>query len=485
MEVRDDEDDNNDDAVIEHHSFCSRPRLLYASIFCWISVCGGRFLALFLEDVGGLSITQIGFTLALQQVLSTAFASIGCSWADALERQNPDLGRAFILGLSVVLGTCCFLFHPLVSSPSVHIILQALYAIATALTSPVLDGITIHHLQNRADYGKERLFGAVSWAVTNLVLSIMLDHFGFAVMYPLALVACAFVLLSLLVYVANQPPNVKNFTALKSVSCKIAASPCAAESDNRVEVTTESEQLWSAEIEPSDSAFSLLTLLRLILVSSPALAFIFCVFCLAVGQVLVDSMIFLLFEDLGSSYTIMGCTVVLTVLFEIPIFQVAPYFLEAYGSSALLLMAGFCYVTRVLFYTFVPNGHILYVLLVEPLHGITYACSQTAYVDFVARNQILPRGYEASAQGLLQLFKGSGSASGLLVGGWVEESAGPRVLYRVAAGVVAVGSVAFAIAMGLESRQCNGHELVPTGDDGNLELSDTHPMAGTGSNSKE
>lgn len=75
-----------------------------------------------------------------------------------------------------------------------------------------------------------------------------------------------------------------------------------------------------------------------------------------------------------------GLTVLLTVSFEIPIFQVAPRLLERFGSGTLLLVASLCYIFRAVGYSCIPVGHIWYVLGLEPLHGVTYACSQVSSV---------------------------------------------------------------------------------------------------------
>ena len=100
-------------------------------------------------------------------------------------------------------------------------------------------------------------------------------------------------------------------------------------------------------------------------------------FCLL--SLVVDNLVFIFFEYLGSSYTVMGLTVLLTVSFEIPIFRLAPRLLERLGSGKLLLVASTCYIVRAVGYSCIPKGHILYVLVLEPLHGITYACSQVSF----------------------------------------------------------------------------------------------------------
>ena len=68
----------------------------------------------------------------------------------------------------------------------------------------------------------------------------------------------------------------------------------------------------------------------------------------------------------------MGWTVVLTVAFEIPLFQIAPLRLKAWGPGILIPMAAVSYVVRVFGYSLIPEGHVAYVLCLEPLHGVTY-----------------------------------------------------------------------------------------------------------------
>ena len=73
---------------------------------------------------------------------------------------------------------------------------------------------------------------------------------------------------------------------------------------------------------------------------------------------MVESLVFLYFEFLGSSYTMMGATVLLTVALEIPLFQIAPKLLQWLGTQRLLLLGASAYVVRVLGYSAIPKGHI-------------------------------------------------------------------------------------------------------------------------------
>lgn len=102
----------------------------------------------------------------------------------------------------------------------------------------------------------------------------------------------------------------------------------------------------------------------------------------------------------------------------------------------LLGVACLAYILRTIGYILVPHMGFT-VLSLDLLHGISYACSQTAGVEFMAR--IIPDSYEASGQGLLLLIRGLGATVGLLCGGMIQDALGGRGLYGFLCGIVTFG----------------------------------------------
>jgi len=166
---------------------------------------GGRFTAPFLKQEIGFDDGQIGFLLACQKGLATVIGPICGIIADNRQKKHKN-GRVEILCAGLCLGSLTTLFHgiayvfPVFSytadAPKMmkqitflwHLSLRLLYSISNVLVLPVLDGLTLAYLEadkhaDRADYGKERLHGAIWWAIANIILGPILDLMGFQAIY--------------------------------------------------------------------------------------------------------------------------------------------------------------------------------------------------------------------------------------------------------------------------------------------------------------
>jgi MFS family permease len=529
--------------------------------------------------------TEIGTILAIQRLVSVFVGSITGIWADRMEQSYPNRGRILCLGCGCSLGTLVFCLHGMhrfgvveaLFFQSVHwfVLLRVAFAAFTSLVFPILDGICLDFLKKNKprrqlqlhpydalpsatctdnedennsrdnesddssstvtdadatdDYGKERLYGAVSWAITNLCLGPILDHYegDFWVFYPLSLLSTLFLWITIVVYMrgnsnrrfGNECGSSSNTGSIrKRDSDVVLADDDMVPNNSDAETETfddepsndfiveSSTAIASGESESKTSKLRYyLSMFAVFTATKYTVAFLICVTALASGQAIVNDLIFLFFEFLGSSYTLMSATVVLTVLFEIPIFHVAPRLLKTFGCNGLLFGASLAYVGRVLGYTIVPKDQPAWVLLLEPLHGVTYACSQTASVSFVATKLVFGSrnnnnnsssdsgdgdnndnarndatgerkdsrssndGTEATGQGFLQFFVGVGSVLGLEFGGFLQDTLGPRTMYRISALVVMMGCTIFvAVAIPLRKRlwlAVARHQAIPQTED--------------------
>jgi len=425
-----------------------RPRILYGSLFAWMSITGGRFLAPFLEHEALCADSMIGIILAFQYGIMGVLSPLLGSLADAQEREHPNFGRAKVLTRGALIGSLCFILHgasrvwpsfPFLKTWGYHLVVHCGHASCFATMFPVLDGMTVDYLKRYSgdskDYGKERMYGAVSWGIANLMLGPLIDMFGFVVYYPCTVVVALYAVITIILFSRSQ-------THAQAQSSSQQADPLSALEGNTNSEEDPNSKAQSTETDASPDC-STLSLVLLVFGTAYGAAFGFCYFILNTGFSVVENMVFLFLEFLGGSNTVCGITVAVTVVFEIPMFHIAPAMLRKYGVGWLLLLACAAFWIRVMGYTMIPEGQPWWILLLEWLHGFTYAGAQSSAVEFVT--QQMPPGLEASGQGIVNFVRGMASIIGLYAGGALQDAFGPRVMYRVFVAAVTVGMTLLAV----------------------------------------
>lgn len=288
------------------------------------------------------------------------------------------------------------------------------------------------------------------FSLANSVFGALIDFFGFGILYVTSVIS--FLGCCLVFYFYAKSDHTTAAISLEEIA--------ASETENSEEEETFTDE-DTQTINEKLSFFSLITTLynqprRLLNIS-----YVIALFMLYIGMSVVENLIFLYFEFLGGSNTLCGITVAITVLFELPIFHYAPFILKWTKSPVWMFQAGcIAYVVRVVGYSIIPESHAPWVLILEPLHGVTIGFVLTGSVAFV--DSLMPKGCESSGQGFLSSVTGLGQFFGLCIGGVLEG----RVLYRVLAGIVSFGSLIlhignyFSINLATEeSNSSNGFQL--------------------------
>jgi Na+/melibiose symporter-like transporter len=482
-----------------------KPRHLYLSLFTYYALSGGRFTAPFLEHQLNLHENwMIGSALALQILIGSICSPYFGILADRWDANSKVChGRLLIMFVGLTLSTVAMLLHTVVffaptsniieDAESIstgilvyHLLLRCIFSMGVAATSPVLNGLTLARLERDGmhanDFGKERLYGAISWGVSNSIFGVAIDTWGFGIVYlttVLSFITCSLVfylyaraddatIMEDLViddrkhhankfdgrYTNNDTISVdegKELATFKTDSSgdfeeekKFADEEFNEASDNNIHSSDCLEDNQSSE------QFSFSFLIKT-LCNQPTpllnISYIVALFTLYIGMSVVENLIFLYFEFLGGSNTLCGLTVAVTVLFELPLFHFAPDILRWMKSPVWMFQWGcLAYVVRVIGYSIIPESHASWVLILEPLHGVTIGFVLTGSVAFV--DSLMPKGYESSGQGFLSSVMGLGQFVGLCIGGILEG----RVLYRVLAGIVSFGSFVLAFGHRLSAR---------------------------------
>eukprot|EP00581_Thalassiosira_minuscula_P012110 CAMPEP_0183712744 /NCGR_PEP_ID=MMETSP0737-20130205/7809_1 /TAXON_ID=385413 /ORGANISM="Thalassiosira miniscula, Strain CCMP1093" /LENGTH=445 /DNA_ID=CAMNT_0025941423 /DNA_START=563 /DNA_END=1900 /DNA_ORIENTATION=+ len=382
-----------------------------------------------------------------------SLAGWGGSLADSQERASPSWGsgRLKVLALALALGSVAFLGHgmpefagdifPMNDTVVLmwHISMRCIYAVSLGIVAPCLDGITLAHLDciegsSTTEFGKERMYGAFFWGLGSLAAGIGIDHYGYDFLYAMLVVSLLASYVAMGVYLWGLGRDTTGaFTSLDDVN-----------GNNSIHIRFEYQHEEPKSNSESEGVIPNVELFQMLFKTAYGQAIIFLVFTISMGVSVVDNLAFIFFDVLGASNTMDGWTVVFTVIFEIPVFYVAPIILERYGPGRLLVAAGIAYIIRVVGYTLVPEGDMYIILMLETLHGLTYAGSKSGSVEFVSR--LMPEGHEASGQGILVFITYFGVVAGLIMAGWMQETLGARFMFRVMAAIVSVGVIVYALA---------------------------------------
>ncbi|KPA76610.1 hypothetical protein ABB37_07473 [Leptomonas pyrrhocoris] len=171
--------------------------------------------------------------------------------------------------------------------------------------------------------------------------------------------------------------------------------------------------------------------------------FIFAVTMMGTGYSFITNFLFLFLKDLGGSKFLMGLTIVLTVSTEIPLFQMSERLHQMFTERHMMTIAMSVWTFRVVCYSLLRNPW--WVLLIEPLHGVTFSFMWLPSVHLVAR--AFPPKLSSSATGVLFTFmSGVGPVVGNLVAGTLYSLVGPRKMFLCAAAAMGL-SLVFYLAM--------------------------------------
>ncbi|XP_071489032.1 major facilitator superfamily domain-containing protein 6-like [Diadema antillarum] len=388
---------NNDEAKMCNGSESSDPSdCMYSDSICsecqperyWITEDGQRMPS---EDIvcssnnrtpgSNAVLVNVSMDVSLDLLPSNRNFSCRCHDTDAsLENQAPpgnssELLSTFFLLLILVLFSRSFM----------------------CTTSPILHSTTMELLhQKHDDFGKQRIWGAFGWGAFSLISGVLIDYYNRKSADRFSHFDPAFYLFL-------------GFMLASAVAASFIVFP------------------------PQTSVKAQCQNIPLLIRKPEILGFLVMVCVLGMGFGVIGTFLFLYLQELHASHTLMGLTLTITCIAEIPFLFLSNRVIRFTGHIGALCFSLFCYMVRFLGYSLITNAWA--VIPFELLHGITYGLSWAACTSYA--NQNAPPGLALTLQAVFtSVHMGFGKGLGTLLGGLVYDRFGGRNLFRSAAFVV-------------------------------------------------
>jgi PPP family 3-phenylpropionic acid transporter len=349
------------------------------------------FLVIYYESLG-LSGYQIGFLAGTMPLIALFSAPFWGGLADATQKHK----RLLLLAMSTSIVLAFVLSN---ASAFLFLIpLVVLLAFFIAPIMPIVDNSVMDRLADHKDqYGKLRLWGAIGWGVAAPVVGWLIEQRD----------------LSWAFY---------GYMILMSAGLLVA---------------------WKLNVSQAGIGSKFWVGLRSLLSNPSWTLFLFTVFVFGIGTSVIHSFLFLYLNNLEASKTLMGLSLMVATISELPILYFSDRLLNRFGATRMIIFSVSFLVLRLFAYSFIRIP--LLVLIIQLLHGPTYSMMWVSGVSYAAKNA--SHGMGATAQGLFSgVLFGLSAAVGAFVGGFLYENIGPVAMFRLIGFFVLMGIVLFLLA---------------------------------------
>ncbi len=346
------------------------------------------YLVLYYGELG-LAGRQIGFLTALPPLITLISAPLLTGIADSTHRHQ------LVLSLSLLFCIFFILAVSMVTSFWQLLPLIVMFAFAIGPVNSLADSATMTMLEGEREmYGRVRLGGSFGWAVASIMAGLVIEQKG---------LHASFYLFSILMFA----------TMLVGLKLKFT----------KVDVS----------VSVRHGIQALLSKPRWVL-------FLAMVFVAGVGLAVVNTYLLFYMGELGSTKTLMGITMVVATISEIPILFFSNRLISRLKVNGLLVFGVAMTGLQLLLLAAVnqPIG----ITIVQLMNGLTFATVWVAGVNYA--NDHAPSGISATAQGLFgSMLMGFGAAAGNFFGGMLIDAFDARVMYFVFGMIVIVSLVIF------------------------------------------
>lgn len=433
------DDDHEEEEAMTTTAALRRQTVLFFKVLYFLNGLSastwGRFGVIFYNQVCGLRATQIGWLQAVAPLVSTLCMPLWGVVADAWST------RKHVYLFTKACNTASLLSLAVVPAHNFGTVMAAVVGMAAFRSSGVLDAAVLDVLgtAHQGKYGSIRLYTALSWGLGAVLMGYITDRYGFVWNFCLYGGMMVGMMLLIALYLPARSHKEQALYEQRQQGNHPAEEPVLLLPEQGGEESPLSTDAHnSSSLAPPRRANADWAELKQAMLRLPVVVWITQVVVIGTGMALVDSFLFVYLQnDLHASTRLCGWTVGVTVLLELPLFYYSERLLKRMGHDGLMTTSMMAYAVRAAGYTYLTPSTVHWVLLLEILHGVTFAGMWMAAVDFAAT--VAPPAWTTTVQTVLSASFGClGPALGSAVGGWILERHTAVVLYRGMAVVVGV-----------------------------------------------
>lgn len=304
------------------------------------------FFNLYLKDQLHWTGTQIGLVTSMGSVVVLVTQPFWGRLADATHK-----GR--VLALALASSAVIAMLFPLVSGFALFTALRMAHAVAFGPVISLYDGIVLDKLNDDSEaYGKYRLWGSLGFALAAMIMGRVYEQISFTWMFAV-------------------------FSLLSVLGCVTAL---------RIHIPLGSIH---GNQEP--------VRVRQVLTNPSLLLLLAGVFITMTANMAGENFLALYIDAMGAPASLTGYAWTLTALVEIPMFLLAPWFINWLGRKNVLVLSTTLFGLKLLL-----NGLLIHrgvVLFLQVVHGAAFALFQTSAVLMV--DALIPKQLRATGQAVL------------------------------------------------------------------------------------
>lgn len=424
------------------------PKIIYI-VVCMVFYCLHLFRGRFIREYLALGDEQYGYIMAVMALVSFAFMTVWGTLADALGRHRLVLS---FLCFALVASFELTALVAKVASPTARFYLSGLvmglHAFFSCGLMPLTDHITLRLLSDRPGfskdlYGRQRLWGTISYAGTNWIVGWFGQRYTVAcVLYLWPIFSFICIVTLFILAPSDSPKPLSEFLSFLRRKPSSGTTKDMSEADGK---EPKGSIVDLASPHPAVTGQTQQSPFLQLLTNGNYLFLLFVVFMTGSARAVMTHFLSKYWQEkMGFDDTQTSNAANFGVIMEVIIFFFGPWLLRIFGIYWLLIFGQLAMVVRCWAYVQIPasKDYLRLVYLVELLKGVAFGFTQASGVKLAS--EVAPKGLEATAQALYtSIYSQLPAVITALVGGHAYKMT--HLLFQITAIVSTAALVLFVI----------------------------------------